>query len=275
MLHFLNGKWVKEKDLTISILDIAVLRGFGIFDFLRSYGQKPFMLKEHIDRFFNSAKIFGVTPVYTHQEITDIVMEGIKKNNTNNVAIKIVQTGGVSVDGFTPGEKPSFFVFFTNAPVYPTEFYTKGIKLMTSPVMRQFPTGKSINYMASITEVIKAQKKGAKDILHTDIKGNIYEATRSNFYGVKNGKLITAEDGILLGITRKVILQLAKRLKIPVIKKSIKVNQLSSLDEAFISNSGQEIVPVVQIDTIKIGTGKIGSTTQLLMNEYKNITRSI
>src|SRR3990167_6018335 len=186
MKHYLNGSWVAEKDLMISALDIAVLRGFGIFDFLRTYGKKPFRLDEHIDRFFRSAKIMGITPVKSKKEITDIVHEGIKLNNFDNTQIKIVQTGGVSPDGFTPSVKPNFFILFQKAAAYPNELYSKGIKLMTSPVMRQIPQAKTINYAASIAEVPKAQKQGAKDILHTDEKGNIYESTRSNFFAIKD-----------------------------------------------------------------------------------------
>src|SRR3989344_5385116 len=211
MKHYLNGSWVGENDLKISALDIAVLRGFGIFDFLRTYGKKPFRLDEHIDRFFRSAKIMGITPVKSKKEITDIVYQGIKLNNFENTQIKIVQTGGVSPDGFTPSAKPNFFILFQKSALYPSEIYNKVIKLITSSLLRQIPHATTTNYAATIVEVQKAQKQGAKDILHTDEKGNIYEATRSNFFAIKDGKLVTTQDGILFGITRNVILELAKR----------------------------------------------------------------
>jgi len=271
MKHYLNGKWVTEKDLMISALDIAVLRGFGIFDFLRTYGTKPFRLDEHVDRFFRSAKIMGIKPVKSKKEIIDIVHKGIKLNKFENIQIKIVQTGGVSPDGFTPSAKPNFFILFQKAAIYPPELYSKGIKLLTSGIMRQIPQAKTINYMASIVEVQKAMKQGAKDILHTDEKGNIYEATRSNFYAIKNGNLITARDGILLGITRNAILDLADKLKIPKEFRFLNKSELSSINEAFISNSSQEIAPVVAIDRTKIGNGKVGRLTKILLREFRKM----
>lgn len=271
MKHYLNGKWVTEKDLMISALDIAVLRGFGIFDFLRTYGTKPFRLDEHVDRFFRSAKIMGITPAKSKKEIIDIVHEGIKLNKFENTQIKIVQTGGVSLDGFTPSGKPNFFILFQKSSIYPPELYSKGIKLLTSPLMRQIPQAKTINYMASIVEVQKAMKQGAKDILHTDENGSIYEATRSNFYAIKKGKLITAQEGILLGITRNAILDIAEELKIPVDLRTLNKSELPNIDEAFISNSSQEIAPVVVIDNKKIGDGKVGRFTKKLLKALRQI----
>jgi len=212
-----------------------------------------------------------MSPAKSKKEITDIVHEGIKLNKFKNTQIKIVQTGGVSPDGFTPTAKPNFFILFQNASIYPDEVYKKGIKLLTSPLMRQFPDAKTINYAASIVEVQKAMKKRARDILHTDAKGNIYEATRSNFYAIKNGRLVTAKDGILLGITRNAILEVAEDLKIPVDFRFLNKSELTSIDEAFISNSSQEIAPVVVIDNIKIGDGKVGKFTKKLLNALRQI----
>ncbi len=273
MIHYLNGKWLKDDELKISIFDIAVLRGFGIFDFLRTYGTNPFRLGDHIDRFYNSAKLMGMKPVLSKKEISVVVHEGIKKNKFKNTQIKFVQTGGVSPDGFMPSGKPSFFILFYEAKPYPSIMYTKGIKLLTSSIMRQVPTAKTINYMASIAEVQKAHKVGAVDILHTDQTGKIYEATRSNFYAIKNGQLITAEEGVLLGITRIVILEIAKKLKIKVVLRSLNKSELNQIDEAFITNSSQEIAPVVRIDKQIIGNGKVGSRTKSLMAEFRKVAR--
>lgn len=274
MIHYLNGKWLKGDELKISIFDIAVLRGFGIFDFLRTYGINPFRLDDHIDRFYNSAKLMGMKPVLSKKEISAIVHEGIKKNTFKNTQIKFVQTGGVSSDGFKPNGKPSFFILFYDAKPYPAEMYTKGIKLLTSFIMRQVPEAKTINYMASIAEVQKANKVGAADILHTDGEGNIYEATRSNFYAIKNGQLITAQKGVLLGITRIVILEIAKKLKIKVDLRSLNKSELKQIDEAFITNSSQEIAPVVRIDKQIIGNGKVGEITQRIHQEFSFCTGS-
>lgn len=269
MYTYLNGKWVETDKASISILDIAVLRGFGIFDFLRTYGQKPHRLQDHIDRFYKSSRIMGLTPQYSKEEMEVIINEGIIKNGFENTNIKMIQTGGVSHDGFTPNGNSAFFVYFYEAVDYPDKFYQNGIAVRTTNLMRQLPDAKSINYGACIVEVIQAAKKGAKDVLHTDADGNIYEATRSNFFAVKNGKLITADKGILMGITRTVILELAHELNIEIKFQFPKRENIKEYDETFITSSSLEVMPVVKIDDITIGNGKPGEVTKKLHSEFR------
>ena len=262
MKLFMDGSWIEDTEATISIKDISVLRGFAIFDFLRTYEGKPFRLEDHIDRFYNSARLMGMTPKYSKEEITDIIHEGIAMNGFPNTYIKFIQTGGQSPDGFMPAQDQTFFVYFAKGEEMPQSLYDQGIKVCTSNLMRQLPEIKTTNYAASIVEI---QKSGAADILHTDSNGNIYEATRSNFFGVKDGKLITAETGILKGITRKVILEIVEKEGIDLELRFVNRAELSDLDEAFISNSSHEITPVVQIDDIKIGDGKPGEMADRLL----------
>ena len=269
MKLFLDDTWIEDTDASISIKDIAVLRGFAIFDFLRTYEGRPFRLEDHIDRFYNSASLMGMTPKYSKEEITRIIHEGIKANGFPNTYIKFIQTGGISPDGFMPARDQTFFVYFAKGEDYPKELYEQGIKVCTSDLMRQLPEIKSTNYAASIVEIQKARKTGGVDILHTDTEGNIYEATRSNFFGVKDGKLITAETGILKGITRKVILEIAEKENIGLKLRFIQKSELFELDEAFITNSSHEITPVVRIDTIEIGNGKPGEMTEKLTHLFK------
>lgn len=271
MKLFIDDKWIDDSHAMISIKDISVLRGFAIFDFLRTYDGKPFRLEDHIDRFFNSARLMGMTPKYTKEQITDIIKEGVTKNGFANTYIKFIQTGGISPDGFMPADKQTFFVYFAKGEEMPRSLYDQGIKVCTSSLMRQLPEIKTTNYAASIVEIQKAQKTGATDILHTDREGNIYEATRSNFFGVKNGKLITAENGILKGITRKVILEIAEKEKIDLELRYINKSELVDLDEAFITNSSHEITPVVSIDGILIGKGKVNTITKHLLEAYHTL----
>jgi len=266
---YLDGRWVEDRGATISVMDLAVLRGFGIFDFLRTYGVRPFRLEDHIERFFNSARHMGMKPVYSEEEMVAITKEGIERCGFENTNIKMIQTGGISADGFTPAAKQTFFMYFYEAHEYPAEMYEKGVALKTSRLMRQVPLAKTINYGASITEVMKAQQTGFVDILHTDHGGNIYEGTRSNFFAVKKRTLITAEKGILEGITRKVILEIAKEESIPVEYRFVTKDELSKIDEAFTTNSSQEIVPVVKINDMRIGDGNVGDVTMKLMKKFK------
>lgn len=268
MQVFVNGQWVDDTKATISIKDILVLRGFGIFDYLRTYGTVPFRLDDHIERFYNSARLMGMTVKYSKEELRDIIHEGIKRNGFAQTHIKFIQSGGISEDGFLPGGEQTFFAYFYELTEISPEAYEKGITVATSKLMRQNPEAKTVNYAASIAEVMKVRAQGAVDILHTDPNGNIYEGTRSNFFGVKDGKIITAKEGILLGITRKVILEIAEALEIPVEYRFINESELESLDEAFVSSSSMEIMPVTKINDVIIGTGKAGEVTKKLMKGF-------
>ncbi len=268
MKLFIDDRWIEDAQSTISIKDIAVLRGFAIFDFLRTYEGRPFRLEDHIDRFYNSARLMGMTPKYSKEEITDIIREGIQKNGFANTYIKFVQTGGISPDGFMPAQDQTLFVYFAKGEEMSPSLYEQGIKVCTSDLMRQLPEIKTTNYAASVVEIQKAKKSGASDILHTGSDENIYEATRSNFFGVKNGKLITAETGILKGITRKVILEIVENEGIDLELRFINKSELADLDEAFITNSSHEITPVVMIDDVTIGNGKPGKMTISLLQSF-------
>ncbi len=274
-INYLNGKWVEEKDMIISALDLSVLRGFGVFDFLRTYGKTPFKLKEHIERFFNSAKIIGMHSIKNPFEIEEIVLAGIEKNRFENTTIKIVQTGGVSVDGFIPSGEPSFFVIFSPLTELTSKMYEDGIKLLTANLKRQLPYAKTLSYIAGIVEVQKAMKVGAKDILYIDNTGNIYEATRANFFAIKNNELITADKDILFGITRKVILEIAEKAGLKPVLRFLNTVELNEIDEAFISSSSYELMPVTNINNVIIDSGKCGGKTMRLMEEFKKITNII
>lgn len=272
-INYRDGKWIKDEELMISVFDLSVIRGYGIFDFLRTYNQIPFRITDHIDRFYNSAKLIGMTPIKSKSEINEIVLEGIKKNDelASEFNIKFIQTGGVSTDGFTPNGNPGFIILFSPAAVYPDELYQNGIKLKTVKLMRQLPYAKTLSYVAGISEVQKAAKDGAVDILYTDSEGQIYEATRSNFFAVKDNKLITADKDILEGITRKVVLEIAHEADLEIDFRCLKTIELATISEAFITNSSQEIMPVTQIDKHIIAQGKCGAATKKLMNEFAKI----
>lgn len=271
--HYLNNKWVKENNLTISAFDLSVTRGFGVFDFLRTYHNRPFMLKEHIDRFFNSLKILKMKSILTRKEIEAIIKKGIEKNHFSETNIKIIQTGGSSKDGITPNGIHSFIIMFTPTTKYPFSYFHKGIKLITFPMGRIYTDAKSLNYMAGVLALQEAKKQKAGEALYVDSK-YVYECVAANFYGVKKGVLITAKKQILMGVTRKIILKLAKKLSIPIEERSIRKQELKTFTEAFISASNKEIMPVVQIDSMRIGTGKPGPITKKIMKEFGEYVKS-
>lgn len=271
-VHYLNGNWVITEDLKISAFDLSVVRGFGCFDFLRTYGNKPFLLNDHLDRFFNSAKILSLTVPKTKEEIKSIIYEGIQKNNFPETNIKMILTGGVSEDSITPGAS-SFIVTFTKAADCPKGHYEQGVKIITVPATRVLTEVKSLDYLMAIVVMQKAKKENAEEALYVDTKGKIYEATRCNLFVVKENTVITAKTEILLGITRKVIIRLVKKLGIPFVERDIFMKELPTFQEAFITASNKEVMPVVKIDDAVVGDGRVGPITKQLIQEYRKFTR--
>jgi len=273
MFHYLNNQWVKTDDLKISAFDLAIVRGFGVFDFLRTYNKKPFLLEEHLDRFFNSLKILEMKSVKTKKEIKKIVEEGIMKNNFPETNIKIIQTGGESDDGISPKGKYNFIVMFTPAITYPKSYFQNGTKVITYPFFRFFPRVKSLNYLVGVLAVKKAKKQKAVEALYVDDK-KIYEGVTSNFFAVIEEKIVTPKDNILIGITRQIVIKLAKKLDLKIEERPLFLKEIPYFSEAFITSSTRGIMPVVAIDNQKINGGKLGKITKILMKEFKNLTKN-
>ncbi len=273
-LHYLNGNWVFADNLKVSAFDLAVSRGFGVFDFLRTYNYQPFYLKEHIDRFFNSAKLLGLKVPKTKKEVEDIVYEGINKNSSSELNIKIILTGGETEDGLTPIGKHSLLVIFTPAISYPEVFYQKGIRVITVKGSRFLPHVKYLNYTQAVIAMNEAKKFNAQEALYVNEEGKITEGTRSNFFAIINNKLITPDKYILNGITREVVLKIAKNLGIEIEKKDIFVSQITQFEEAFLTSSTKEIMPIVAIDDKTVRKGSVGEITKKLMREFKVFVNS-
>ncbi|MBI4226563.1 aminotransferase class IV [Candidatus Roizmanbacteria bacterium] len=271
--HFLNDQWVTSDDLKISIFDLSVVRGFGCFDFLRTYNNKPFRLKDHIDRFFTSAKLLGLTVPKTKKEIEKIIIAGLNKNGVYEKNIKIILTGGRTEDGITPDGKQELIVIFTQVVEYPKEYYEKGVKLTTIKAERTIPEAKSLDYTAAVLAMMTAKKLGAEEALYIDEKDRIYEATRCNFFAVIDKKIITPKKGILMGITRKIVIELARKLKISFSERDIYLKEISSFEEAFITASNKQIMPVRLIDKDKVGNGKVGEITKRLIVAFSQLTQ--
>jgi branched-chain amino acid aminotransferase len=274
MYVYVNGKWTKDTEAVLPVFDLAVLRGFGIFDFLRTYKHVPFLLNEHLDRLWNSARLLQMTVPVSQQELKKIIAEGLKRNakSAKDFNIRIVVTGGISPDSISIGT-PSLIVLYTEAHDYPPEFYTKGIKVTTFRVKRFIPEAKSINYMAGVLELKKARVRGATEIIHIDETGDIYEGMTSNFYAVINGEIVTRPSEILEGITKKVVRTIAKDLKIPFVERTLNISELKTFDEVFVTASNKEIMPVNTVNETTIGSGEAGSITSKLIAAYRKQTR--
>jgi branched-chain amino acid aminotransferase len=273
MIFYLNGKFLDEKEAKISVYDLGLLRSYAVFDFLRTYNQKPFYLDDHLKRLLNSAKLIGLKHNYNLKFLRKITLQTLKKNIQKGLEynIRIILTGGNSEDFITPS-KPNLIVMITTLKKLDEKLYQKGGKLITKISERILPQAKTIIYTSAVKFIQEAKKKGAVEVLLLDKDKKILECTTSNFFAVIDGKIITPPtEKILPGITRKIVINLAKKLKIPVIEKDIHFNEIKKFDEAFITASNKEILPIIQIDNLKI-SNQPGIMTKILMNEFKKLT---
>ena len=275
---YFNGKITLLEKAAIHLYDVGLLRGFGVFEVIRTYKGKPFEIASHIDRLGQSAKILNLTLPIDKKEIIKTVEKllAINKFSHNREAvIRIVLTGGKSEDGFSYNPaSPTFFILTEPFHKLPLKYYTNGIKLITREYQREFAIAKTLNYMSALCLQNQKARENAFEVLYVSNK-RILEASTSNFFMVKDRKIITPKDEILLGITRNVIIKLAKNHKFKVQERKIHSNEIKSVDEVFITATNKDIVPVVKIDKLTIGNGKVGKNTKYLMNLFHEFTSSI
>lgn len=257
LIYYVDGKFVPAEKAVIPVDDLALLRGIGVFDLLRTYNGKPYFLDAHIDRLENSAQKIDLALPWTHDEIKDVVKATLAKNDIPEANVRIVVTGGSSTDFMTPAGPPRLLVLVSPIPKLPDSWYTDGVKIISWEVERTIPGAKSIDYISASLALKKAAAQGAIEALYIDRNGLALECTTSNVFAFTGETLITPGRGILSGVTRKVVLELAERL-FPIDIRDISRSELVAADEVFITGTGKGLVPVVQVDEDTIGDGRPG-----------------
>ncbi len=268
MIHFFNGKLVSESELVISPRDLGFSRGYGVFDFLKTYPHhRPFKLREHIDRLFNSANLIGLQIPWDKEQMQKWVMTTLEANQTaEEKFIKIIISGGAS-DTMLPAGDPTIVVLVNEAVAYPKEHYEKGIGVIAVKHTRYTPEAKSNNYIEGVKQTQKAHKLGAVEpIYYSDTQ--VFEGSNSNIFAILNGKLTTSANNILEGVTRSVLLEILK-LDVPVEVRDFSFDELLSATEVFLTGSGKEVTPVTLIDGQPVGSGAVGPVTQEVMRQYQ------
>ncbi len=265
-LYYVNGDFVPADQARLPVNDLSIVRGYGVFDYTRSYQGKPFKLHEHILRLQRSAAAIALTLPWSTAELTAIVQETFDRNRYPDAGIRIVATGGPSSDFMTPEGNPSLMVMITPLTNSQETAQARGVKITTVAMDRVLPTVKSINYMGAVMAVEAAKRQGAVEAIYRTHEGLITEGTRANLFVFKGDQLITAEQDVLAGITRAVVLEIASD-DFEVHQGPVYYEDLRSgaVDELFITSSTKEILPVIQVDEIQIGNGKPGPKTQKLL----------
>jgi len=270
-LVFLDDQIVSGKDAKISLFDLGIMRGYGVFDFFCVYNRTPFHLWDHLNRFEASAKAIDLTLPYTLDEIANIVQKLIDKAPYVHANMKLFLTGGISADQYLPDDRPTFFALIYPKESSPEVLYTKGVGLMTTIYERPYPSAKTIPYLHTIVKVREAQKKGPNDVLYLHREKNILETGTANFFGIKNDTVITPDTGFIYGVTRKVVMQFLEKRGIPCEVRPLSFDELATFDGAFITSSRKEVAPVTQIDELFFSPHPLAT---LLRQDYLDYANS-
>lgn len=267
---YINGIWVHPHEATLSINDVAVLRGYSTFEALCTYNQRPFHLDQHLNRLYRSAELIELQIPWSRQQIRDIVHELISRNTYKNASIRLLVTGGETEDSILPVGKPTLAVLITPLGERDMQRFARGYKVITTNLQRVAPEAKTTSYLAAIRALKDASRRGADDALFVNEQGHVLEGTRSNFFVFRGNTLVTPRAEILMGITRNVVLELAQG-RFPIEERPILLEELPLVDEAFMTGSSREIMPVVQIDDLVIDEGKPGKQTYELEQRFIEI----
>ena len=279
-LIYIDGEYYPKSQAKISVFDHGLLYGDGVFEGIRAYKGVVFKLKEHIDRLYNSAKTIMLDIPLTKEEMINAVLETLRKNNMQNAYIRLIVTRGVGDLGLDPRKcrKPTVIVITDHITLYSSEAKEKGIKAMIvwirrNPVDTASHEIKSLNYLNSVLGKIEANIAGFDEAICLDKNGYVSEGVGENLFIVKNGKLITppSSTGLLVGITREVIMKLAEKLGYTVVERNITPTDLFSADEAFLTGTAAEITPIAEVNMRIIGNGRPGPLTCRLMDEFEKL----
>lgn len=265
-LCFANNHFITENELCLNVYDLGLLRGYGVFDFLRTYKGKPFLLDEHILRLKKSAELLNITLPYAVEEIKQKIIDLVRKNNKDESTVRVILTGGVSQNGISRPNSQTFIILTRDLKPIPEETYSKGVKLIVDEYKRQLPEAKHLDYSNLLSLEQQVISQGAFTLLY-QWRGYVSEAAISNFFIIKNGEVITPNKGILFGTTRNLLIKLISPYY-KITERKLRIDEVIESDEAFITGTTQGVVPVTQIDENIIGTGKVGMITKNIIEEF-------
>lgn len=271
MYCYFNGKIIQEEKAELSLRDVGVLRGYGVFDLLRTHHGAPFLFREHFERFKMSAAALGLRVPISRAKAATVVGALLRKNAFKEAAVRLVLTGGKSTDSVhLKGITPTFFILASAFHPLPASVFARGVGLRTCEYLREFPAIKSLDYLTALT--LHNPKKGAPpfEALYT-WQGRVLEATTSNFFMFSGNTLVTPKRDVLIGTTRNLVLRLARN-EFPIKERDISVRELVGAQEAFLTATNKDIVPVVSINGRKVGSGTVGERTRRLMNSFRAYT---
>lgn len=279
---YISGKLYEKEDAKISVYDHGLLYGDGVFEGIRSYGGKVFRLDEHLKRLWDSAKAIWLTIPMSREDLARAVYDTLRANNIADGYIRLVVTRGAGTLGLDPNRTsdPQVIIITDHIALYPREMYEKGLEIITVSVVRNHPAAmspriKSLNYLNNILAKIEGLQAGCVEALMLNTKGEVAECTGDNIFLVRDGVLLTPpnEAGILEGVTRQAVIELARETKREVREVPLTKHDVYIADEMFLTGTAAEVIPVVKVDSRQIGGGKPGPITRDLMERFHALAR--
>ena len=280
---YINGNLIPQEEAVISVFDHGLLYGDGVFEGLRSYGGNIFRLREHVERLWESAQAICLQIPISRDEMCDAINHTLSTNKIDDGYVRAIVTRGIGTLGLDPNKcnKPQVILIADVIELYPQKLYDQGLEIVTTSVTRCPPSSlnpriKSLNYLNNILAKIEGIRAGCIETLMLNHKGEVAECTGDNIFLVSRGKLLTPplDAGILAGITRQAVIELARDSRIDVSETPLTQHDVYIADECFLTGTAAEIVPVVKVDSRTIGTGKPGPMTRDLKEQFHRLARA-
>jgi len=280
---YINGGYFEKEEAKISVFDHGLLYGDGVFEGIRSYDRLVFKLEEHVDRLYESSQGIMLNISLSKKDMIKAVVKTLRLNKLDNAYIRLVVTRGIGDLGLDPRKckSASIIIITDNIKLYPEKLYKEGLSIITVPTPRNIPEAlnpqiKSLNYLNNILAKIEAINSGYEEALMFTAHGCVAECTGDNIFIIKNNNLITppAYLGILKGITRACVMDIAEKKDMAVKEEVITRHNIFTADECFLTGTAAEIIPVVCVDKRVIGDGKPGEITLNLMKEFRKATKT-
>jgi len=277
MKIWLNDRLVDESEAKISVFDHGLLYGDGVFEGIRVYSGKIFEFDAHLDRLYRSAKAIRLELPLSREKIVEATEAAVKANGVSDGYIRLVITRGVGTLGLNPFvcKHGQLFIIADKIQLYPAELYEKGLRVISASTLRNHPQSlppqiKSLNYLNNILAKIEAVDANAPEAIMYNLQGYVAEATGDNVFTVMGGIVATppVQAGSLEGVTRDVVIRIAKNEKIKVVERNLTRFDLYAADEVFLTGTAAEVIGVVNIDGRIIGSGKPGPVTSQLRQKF-------
>ena len=278
---YIDGSYYPKETASVSVYDHGLLYGDGIFEGIRAYAGRVFRLEEHLERLYMSARSILIDIPLTRDEMREAILDTLRINNLRDAYIRLVVTRGKGDLGLDPRKcpRPAIIIITDVITLYPKETYEQGLRLMIASTRKNSPDAlspriKSLNYLNNILGKLEAINAGCAEALMLDRHGYLTECTSENVFLVKNGSLFTptAVVGILEGITRSVVMELAEKFGLQVQMSFLTAHDLYIADECFVTGTGAEIIPVASLCGREIGSGKPGPITTKLLTAFRELT---